>query len=597
MKVQSFLVPLLLASAAGLGAPQARAASSAGDGVSTGPVSVTVPARPAPLARSLSLLPGGAPPDAELAPSRLAEPKARAELRSWNESAASPKKFGFERTLQVPLVVRFDAGGRLGTLATGAGRSSLASDGAFVWVGAVRVAEAVALRLHLTQVDLPVGTRLRVFGDGQAPPREFDPAAVSVKGEIWAPRVEGETVRVEVEIPPGAAVRGGFVIPGALEIVSPVDAALASPESAVSPSPEGTECLINGECASTANFPAIDYVRRAVAHLEFVVDGTGYICSGTLLNDTASSLTPYLLTANHCFASSPSAASLEAYFDYRYSSCGSTADPGPYGLPATFGSTLLSSGSDGDYTLVRLSAMPSGTRYLLGWNSGTSAVGAGTNLYRVSYPMGKPQHYSRTTVASTSSACTGWPTSNHLYENLGDGTTQGGSSGSAVTLSNGQVVGQLSGKCGTNLSDVCSVLNYTSDGAFFYTFSAMRSFLDPQGAGCTPSDTVVCLYGGRFQVQASYMDYGGNTGSGHASKLTDDTGQFWFFSASNVELFTKFVSFCGSGSNNFGLYANGLTDLSVTINVTDTKYGTQVQHTNALGNDFRLIKDGSFRCP
>ena len=47
------------------------------------------------------------------------------------------------------------------------------------------------------------------------------------------------------------------------------------------------------------------------------------------------------------------------------------------------------------------------------------------------------------------------------------GVTEGGSSGSPVVNSSGQVVGQLSGGCGYNINDVCDeVQNRTVDGAF-----------------------------------------------------------------------------------------------------------------------------------
>lgn len=193
--------------------------------------------------------------------------------------------------------------------------------------------------------------------------------------------------------------------------------------------------------------------------------------------------------------------------------------------------------SDGDFTFVKLSALPSGSHYLLGWTSFASDV------------------------------------------------------------ANGQVVGQLHGACGTNVSDVCDAAhNYTVDGGFFYNYSAMRQWLNPQTGGCTPSDTVVCLVGGRFQVEGTYTDYSYNTGSGHAAKLTDDTGTLWFFSSSNIELLVKFVNSC-TYSPNFSVYANGLTNVGVNIKVTDTKYGTVRQYPNALGHDFALIKAGDFQCP
>ncbi|MCC6129226.1 MAG: hypothetical protein IT186_04805 [Acidobacteria bacterium] len=116
------------------------------------------------------------------------------------------------------------------------------------------------------------------------------------------------------------------------------------------------------------------------------------------------------------------------------------------------------------------------------------------------------------------------------------------------------------------------------------------------GPACTAGDYTLCLAGGRFKVEAEYRDYSNNQGKGHAVPLTADSGTFWFFDSANVEVLAKFVNFCASGGN-YGFYANGLTDLGVTLTVTDTSNGNIRQHTNPLGRDFLLVKDGSFPCP
>lgn len=119
----------------------------------------------------------------------------------------------------------------------------------------------------------------------------------------------------------------------------------------------------------------------------------------------------------------------------------------------------------------------------------------------------------------------------------------------------------------------------------------------PPPPSCTADAYTLCLYGSRFKVQADYRDYSGNTGLGKAVSLTTDTGWFWFFTQANVETVVKFVSFCGSGSNSYGVYAGGLTDLQVTLKVTDTKTGLYREYTNFLGTDWRLIKDAWPVCP
>ena len=114
---------------------------------------------------------------------------------------------------------------------------------------------------------------------------------------------------------------------------------------------------------------------------------------------------------------------------------------------------------------------------------------------------------------------------------------------------------------------------------------------------CTPDSQTLCLANGRFKVQATYRDYGNNTGTGSIVKLTDVAGYFWFFDSSNPELLVKFVSFCSGSSGSWTIYASGLTDVQVTFKVTDTKTGLYKEYPNALGNRFCTIGDGAFSCP
>jgi hypothetical protein len=119
----------------------------------------------------------------------------------------------------------------------------------------------------------------------------------------------------------------------------------------------------------------------------------------------------------------------------------------------------------------------------------------------------------------------------------------------------------------------------------------------PCPGSCIPDAGSLCLLGNRFRVTAEYTAYDGHHGPGKAASLTADTGTFWFFDSANVEAVVKMVSFCGSGSNNVAIYAGGLTDLGVTLTVTDGLTGLTKTYSNTLGNPFQLIRDGPFVCP
>jgi hypothetical protein len=122
-----------------------------------------------------------------------------------------------------------------------------------------------------------------------------------------------------------------------------------------------------------------------------------------------------------------------------------------------------------------------------------------------------------------------------------------------------------------------------------YRTLGIRAKFGDEIAACIPSATAMCLNGGRFKVEATFTNQG-STQSAKVVKLTDETGYFWFFSASNVEAVVKVINGCGL-TNSFWVFAGGLTDVNVVLKVTDTKDGTFKTYTNPAGTAFRPIQD------
>jgi len=118
--------------------------------------------------------------------------------------------------------------------------------------------------------------------------------------------------------------------------------------------------------------------------------------------------------------------------------------------------------------------------------------------------------------------------------------------------------------------------------------------------GCVETETVLCLNSERFRIEARWRDFADNTGSGHAVRLSDDTGYFWFFADGNVEQLVKVLNACGlPGFNNFWVFAAGLTNVEVTLTVTDVRTGQTKQYVNPIGVAFQPVQDTTdFRsCP
>ena len=100
---------------------------------------------------------------------------------------------------------------------------------------------------------------------------------------------------------------------------------------------------------------------------------------------------------------------------------------------------------------------------------------------------------------------------------------------------------------------------------------------------CAATATRLCLNGNRFAAEVTWRDFQGNTGSGHPVSLTGDTGYFWFFSSTNVELVVKALD--GRGiNNNYWIFYGALSNVEYTMTVTDTATGRTKVYANPSGN-------------
>jgi hypothetical protein len=536
------------------------------------------------------------PSAAVLQPAAEEIPEQLQAIREWNGAGRQPVRNGVIRGIGETMAVRL---GGVSTQSNAAGRGvTAATAGGTSWGTSITVRNAKRLRVHLENVELPAGATLWVYGTtGEA--IAFDGALLDSEKGLWTPSVNGEKLHLEIEVPTG--MTASFEVREVLELLHARGTNLRT----------GTEdnpsCLNDQDvnCQTATEFPAIAFARRAVGQMEFVVSGGGAVCSGTLINDQASSSTPYFLTANHCISGQTAATSLETYFDFVFASCVSGSASS---LPAVHGSTLMATSTTSDVTLLRLNSLPS-NRVRLGWS--TNPLTSGTKLHRISHPFPDnvqsefPQMYSRTIVTTSSSTCTNRTRPNFLYSNEsngGEGGVYGGSSGSAAILSDNandaRIVGQLFGSCGPDPAAGCDRRNNTVDGAFATSFAVVKPFLAPTTTGvCTPNSSTICLMNDRFSVRLTY-DIGQGPLPMTAIKYTADTGLFWFANAANIEILLKMVDACSFNSR-FWVFAGGTTDVGVVITVTDTKTGTVKTYTHARGTNFVTITDtGAFAtCP
>jgi hypothetical protein len=105
-----------------------------------------------------------------------------------------------------------------------------------------------------------------------------------------------------------------------------------------------------------------------------------------------------------------------------------------------------------------------------------------------------------------------------------------------------------------------------------------------EAAPCVVDGTTLCLNAGRFKVQVAWsVPSQGTSGIGNGTTLTSDTGEFWFFSANNIELVVKVVD--GRAFNNkYWVFYGALSNVQYTITVTDSATGAVKTYVNPNGN-------------
>jgi hypothetical protein len=166
----------------------------------------------------------------------------------------------------------------------------------------------------------------------------------------------------------------------------------------------------------------------------------------------------------------------------------------------------------------------------------------------------------------------------------------------AVLLLSGLSLSGLSGTAAAQVSGPPPQLTTADDWRNASLLADSGSDMVSQPAACNPSPTSLCLQNGRIRVQTTWRS-GGGSGQGRARPITNDTGSFWFFDSDNVEILVKVLDACGFNQH-FWVFASGLTDVGVTLTVTDTTTGRAKTYQNQQRKPFRLIQDTlAFDCP
>lgn len=337
------------------------------------------------------------------------------------------------------------------------------ADGTQVAAVAFTAEGAKGLRLGVRVDALPAGAVLRFYSSSEGQVSEVTAAQISAQRQasaaagldqadarmIWGPDTSGATSVLEVQLPAGAS-------PAQAQLAVPQLSHLTTTVADIATGKAAGDIGSSGSCNLDVMCSAYQSEGRSVARMTFVDGGSTYLCTGTLMNDTQNSRTPYFLTANHCVDTQAAASTLNTYWFYRAASCGSSQLDSAATV-RTGGADLLYSNATIDATLLRLKdSAPANVLYA---GSYYGSVASGTGTLGVHHPMGDLQKYSIGSVAGfgicttasngdISCGSASETSATKLQISWSSGTTEGGSSGSAIFAQSGDtryVVGTLTG--------------------------------------------------------------------------------------------------------------------------------------------------------
>lgn len=489
----------LLAVSAALAVTVVVGLSGIGDAHAAQPVTSVPPAVYRPQAIAPKAAPAALAPAAAVRRIVLAEPSAseRAVVKSKNQRSATarlvgranpgkarPLVIGFPRALPADArtIVLSDLTWQALADGSRAARIEITSPGA----SALRVALALpSAHPDLTLKFAGNGARAGVMGPY---PANAVAEAADRDGLFWTPVLEGDTAIIELQAANGASFDRIALVMGPLSHLAVAGDTLQRVDTKrVEDIGSAGSCNIDFACVTPPSAPLTQAMNSVGKLVYNDRAGFTYLCTGTMLNDSTTSFTPYVLTANHCIRDDAAfmASTVNVYWFFRAQSCGSAAIP-PYALQ-TGGAMLLARSDDWDWTLLRLNGAPPAGVTFTAWRAEPVPEGAiATGLH---HPGGDLAKFSQGNTTGYQLFSDG---SSFIRMQWSQGTTETGSSGSGLFtfLDNGGYYEVRGGLFGGDAS--CS----NPTGADYYSrldnmLPLTRQYLTPDSAN--PSGQAVAV--------------------------------------------------------------------------------------------------------
>jgi lysyl endopeptidase len=480
------------------------------------------------------------------------------------------------------------------------GHWSQLPDGRWLWRLPIRADHAVSIDLYFKRWRLPQGAELW-FSDAK-------------RSVVHGPYTDANNPR-----------EGGLalpLVPGAealVELVLPADkrALLALELGHVSHGyRSAADALKSGSCNIDTICTEGDAWReqiRSVGRYTFSSGGSGFLCTGQLLNRGSGDRAPLLLTANHCLATDAEAATVVVYWKYESPTCrtvnsGDNGSALPISLAAASqsGASLVATYAPSDMTLLRLNQAPpaAADAFWSGWDRRNLAPSSGVAIH---HPQGHEKRISiendPLTISDYEPSPGGNATTHLKVFDWDAGTTEGGSSGSGIWNADKRLVGTLHGgfaACGNSDADYYGRL-FTSWAGGGSAASRLSDHLDPaaanletlDGRGSCDAPVVALATSGDPVVAGSDMTYsvtatGGSGGYRYAWDIDGDG----VYDKENATASTLVARYNRETQFNASVRVSDSSGCTTTVQRAVSVIGHRIRLASSLGQPAEVCGDG-----
>ncbi|WP_455635645.1 T9SS type A sorting domain-containing protein [Parabacteroides sp.] len=379
-------------------------------------------------------------------------------------------------------------------------------DGTRIWQLRLRAKGAIALTLYYSDFHIPEGGKLFIYnadktqvlgaftGRTNPPTRKYATGFVAGDDLIleYAAAPSGEMPRLRIE-----GIGYGY---NHLSVSTRSNSRVDKDWRVSGP------CMVNINCEEGADW---QNQKKGVCHMIQLINGISYICSASLVNNTAKDKKPYILSAFHCHINpidNTSTTSEEFnqwifVFDREYTGCSNESERAEEKSMVGCSLKAISptqGGSDGLLLLLNQRIPDDYDVFYNGWDRTNSISLSGVGIHHPNGDYKKISTYGNYPTISTT-----WldvenqqaaATYAHWYATFdatlnGHGVTEGGSSGSPLFNQDGLIIGTLTG--GNSTCDYLEGSNLY--GKFYFHWDQygtedscrMDVWLDPSHTGAT----------------------------------------------------------------------------------------------------------------